>query len=179
VTDADGLNEMQARFCREFLVDLVATKAAERAGYSPPSAASQACELLKQPKIQDRIAELNAGRMARVQITADMVLQELMRIGTCDIGEAFDDNGKLLAIRDMPELVRRAVSSVETEELFEGVGKDRAQVGVVRKIKFWEKTKGLELLGKHLKLFTDRVEHSGTVTLEALVAGSNKKIEGD
>jgi phage terminase small subunit len=56
-------------------------------------------------------------------------------------------------------------------------GRGRRQT--VRKVKFWDKVKGLELLGKHLKLFTEKVEHSGSLTLEQLVLASMKKPEGE
>ena len=72
----------------------------------------------------------------RTLITADRVLEEIYRLATCDIGEAYNDDGSLKPIKEIPENIRRAISSVETDELrdFEGNA-----IGVTKKIKFWEK----------------------------------------
>ena len=67
----------------------------------------------------------------------------------------------MLPIKDIPKAVRKAISGVEVEELFEGKGEDRVHVGTLRKVKFWDKVKSWELLGKHLKLFVERTEHTG------------------
>ena len=55
------------------------------------------------------------------------------------------------------------------------VGSERVWNGYIKKIKFWDKPRALELLGKNQKLFTEKVEHSGSVTLEQLVAGSHEE----
>ena len=173
------LAPMQDAFCREYLKDLCGQDAAIRAGYSEKSAKTQASMLLAEDHIQARIAELNRDRLARVQVESDTVLRELLRIATSDIGEAFKDDGSLKPLKEIPTDVRRAIQSIEIDELFDGFGQDRHQIGLTKKLKFWDKTKALEMLGKHLKLFTEKLEVSGTVTLEALVVASQKKeIEG-
>jgi len=175
-----SLAPMQDAFCREYLKDLCGQDAAIRAGYSEKSAKTQASMLLAEDHIQARIAELNRDRLARVQVESDTVLRELLRIATSDIGEAFKDDGSLKPLKDIPTDVRRAIQSIEIDELFDGFGQDRYQIGLTKKLKFWDKTKALEMLGKHLKLFTEKLEVSGTVTLEALVVASQKKeIEGE
>ena len=65
----------------------------------------------------------------------------------------------------MPEALRLAISSIEVFEEFEGSGKDRVYIGDTKKLKIWDKVKALELLGKHLKLFTEKLELSGKVEL--------------
>jgi hypothetical protein len=72
------INERQELFCREFLVDYNGTQAAVRAGYSKPSAHSQASYLLRQPKIKRRIAELAAEQRERVTLRADLTLERLL-----------------------------------------------------------------------------------------------------
>lgn len=171
---------MQDAFCREYLVDLHGQNAAIRAGYSEKSAKTQASTMLADPDIQARIADLNQERLARVQVESDTVLRELLRIATSDIGEAFDDSGRLKPLKEIPTDVRRAIQSIEVDELFDGFGQERTHVGYTKKLKFWDKNKALEMLGKHLKLFTEKLEVSGSLTLEALVVASQKKeIEGD
>jgi phage terminase small subunit len=156
-------NDKQDAFVREYLVDLNATQAALRAGYSSSSAASQGARLLKNAKVRDAIDAAKRAQQERVEITADTVLRELLRIARVDVGEAFDnDTGALKPLKDMPEDVRRAISGVEVDELWGGGGRDRIEIGQTRKVKFWDKVKSLELLGKHLKMFVDKMEHSGT-----------------
>ena len=89
----------------------------------------------------------------RNDITVDRIVQELTRIGTVDIRDAFDENGNLLPIKDIPEDVARAISGIDVDELYEGSGKDRERIGDTRKIRLTDKVRALETLGKHFKMF--------------------------
>ena len=71
----------------------------------------------------------------------------------------------------------RQPASVETDELYEGVGKEREQIGITRKVKLWEKTKSLELLGKNMRMFVERVDIGAGKTLEDLIVGSRDVTE--
>lgn len=156
-----GLGTKQAAFVREYLVDLNATQAAIRASYSPRTAEKIGSENLKKPEIARAIAEALKRRADRVEVKQDDVLRELLRIMSCDIGHAFDDAGRLRPLKEMPEDVRRVISGVEVTQLFDGTGADRYHSGDLLKVKFWDKTKAIELAGKHLALFTERHEHTG------------------
>lgn len=170
-----NMSPLQARFVVEYLKDLSPTKAAIRAGYAEGSAESKGYALLKVPKVREAIDDAIRRRSERVEIRTDDVLRELLRLATVDIGQAFDEQGRLKPMHEMPADVRRAIASVETIELYGGDGRERVEIGQIRKIKFWDKTKALEMLGRHLKLFTDRVEHSVSMTLEQLVLASGEK----
>jgi len=135
--------ERRLLFAREYLIDFNATQAAIRAGYSPKSATAQASLLLTKSDVQAAIADGQAKRVAKIEIRADTVLRELARLALADIAQAFDEEGALRPIRDMPEDVRRAISSYEVDA-----------DGKV-KVKFWSKPQTLESLGKHLRLFGD------------------------
>lgn len=150
-----GLPPRQAAFVREYMADLNATNAAIRAGYSAKAATQVASRLLTKAKVSNCIAEAVRRRAERVELRADDILRELLRLARADIGQAFGEDGKLKPIREMPEDVRRAISGLEAEELWEGHGEDRAHVGTLRKVRFWDKTKALDMLGKHLRLFDD------------------------
>lgn len=152
------LNERQRRFANEFLVDLNGTQAAIRAGYSADSARESAAENLARPAVRQLVDKTLTARAEKTQIQAERVLLETARMALVDIGQAFDENGVLLPLCDMPEDVRRSISYIEVEELWEGKGEDRVQIGVLKRVKFWDKPKAVELLGKHLRLFSDRVE---------------------
>ena len=157
-TETSELNTQEETFCREYLIDCSATRAAIRAGYSKASAHSQGCRMLQRKPIRDYIAKLVKEKSTKQGLSVDLVLSRLLEIGTVDIAEAFDKKGRLKNIHDIPEEVRRAISGVDVEQLYEGSGKDRFESGVVVKLKFWDKNKALENLGRYLKLFVDKVE---------------------
>lgn len=173
------LTPKQELFCREYLISMNFADAARKAGYSSHVAKTGSRDFLDHPGIKARLQELQAPAVARFEVATEQVLKELFRIATCDIGLAFNEDGTMKALHEIPEDVRRAIQAVETEQLFDGQGKDRYQVGHTKRIKFWDKNKALEMLAKHLKLLTDRIEHSGSFTLEQLVAASQKKVTGD
>jgi phage terminase small subunit len=167
-----SLTAKQELFCKEYLKDLNATKAAIRSNYSQKTAQQQGSENLSKPVIQQRIAELNQERLTRVQIDADFVLGELHKIANADINDAYNEDGSLKPISEIPTHLRKCIASLETVEYFEGSGEDREHVGWVRKIRFWSKDKSLENLGRHLKLFTDKVEHGVNKSLEDILTES-------
>ena len=176
-----ALNEKQRRFVAEYLVDRNATAAAKRAGYSERSAHAQGHDLLKHPEIGPAIAEAEAKRSERTGITADVVLYELLRLARVDISEAFDSEGNLLHVKDMPEDVRRAISSIDLVEEQGGVEMtetgevQESPVTTIKKIRFWDKKGALELLGKHLKLFVDRIEVDGPNALADRLEKARKR----
>ena len=176
------LTPKQNAFCAEYLKDMNATKAAIRAGYSAKSAEAIGAQLLKKTRVA-RIIDSALGRRAlRVEVTTDDVLRELIAMAQTDISQAFDENGTLRPFADMPHDVRRMISAVETEELKGMVigadgEMDIGTVGKVRKVKFWSKEKALELLGRHLKMYVDKVEHSADSSLEALILAATQKTE--
>lgn len=154
----------QQRFVEEYPKDLNGMAAAVRAGYSAKTASPAAARLLNHvPAVRAAILEKLAARKQRCEIKADEVLLELWRIARADIGEAFDKEGRLKPLHEMPEDVRRAIAGVEVEEMFDGSGESRAHVGNLRKVKFWDKPRTLELLAKHLGLLVERVEVKGTI----------------
>lgn len=117
--------------------------------------------MLKYVNVQERLSQLAQERSKRTQITADRILEELYRIATCDLGLAYDSAGWLKPIHEIPEEVRRAMQGLEVDEIFAGQGDQRSIIGHTKKARFADKNKALELLGKHLKLFTEKHEHSG------------------
>lgn len=169
------LTPRQSAFVREYLVDLNAAQAAVRAGYSAKTAESCGPRMLRNAQVRKEVERLQSERAKRLDLTADHVLHELVRIARVDVGEAFTEDGRLKPLKDIPEDVRRAIAGLDVEELFEGVGEERTQVGVVKKVKFWNKVQALELLAKHLGLLRDKVEVSGAgggaLTVEVKVLG--------
>lgn len=109
---------------------------------------------------------------ARQEWMIQRVLGELQAIATVDIRQAYDEHGRLKPVAEWPSELAAAVVSVETDELFDGGGKDREHVGFTKKLRFADKLRALELLGKKLALWVERHEVSGKVTLEDLVTAS-------
>ena len=150
------LTPKQERFCQEYIKDLNGKQAAIRAGYSKNCAESTASEILTYPNVKNRIAELTKPRTEEAGLTALRVLQEIQRISCCDIGQAFNEDGTLKALKDMPEDVRRAISAIEVDEIT--LGDEKKPIGYTRKIKFWDKNKAIEMAGRYHAMFTDVVK---------------------
>lgn len=179
MTKIDKLSEFEERFCLEFTKDLNGTQAYLRARNNPKlkprSAQTEASKLLSKPIAVEKIRTLMKERAVRVQVDSDDILLELKRMGYSDLRGLFKEDGTILQPKEWPEDLARAVASIEVEEIFEGHGEDRTWIGYMKKVKFWPKDRALELMGKHKKLFTDKVEHSGQVSLADLVTGSNQE----
>jgi phage terminase small subunit len=162
------LTPRQEAFVREYLKHGNGTRAAIEAGYSPSGADVQAVRLLGNASVKAEIARRGKRIEERAEISAAEVLREMKRIAMADISQAYDENGNLKKIHEIPEDVRRAIAGVEVDELWAG-GRERTQIGETRKLKFWDKTKALDQLARHLSLFNDKVEHTHHVTLDQLL----------
>ncbi len=104
-------------------------------------------------------------------------LAEIRRVGLVNVREAFNADGSLKPVTEIPDDIMRCVASIEVDELFSGAGAERMQIGVTKKIKLESKLKALELAMKNAGLLVDKVVHSVDKKLEDLLAESNKKEE--
>lgn len=161
-----ALTDKQEMFCREYLIDLNATQAAIRAGYSENTARKIGSENLTKPDIQNRIAELKAQRNEQINIDAAYVLRRLVEIDQMDVLDIMTDDMSIKPVSQWPASWRRYLSGFDLADMFEGRGEDREMVGILKKIKWPDKVKNLELLGKHISVmaFKEQVEQSGAVT---------------
>jgi len=142
------LTDKQELFCSEYLVDLNASGAARRAGYSLDTAGAIGWENLKKPEIQARIQEMRDAIGKGFNITKEKLAQELSRIAFSDIRKIFKEDGSLKSCDEWDDDTAAVVAGIDTEELFEGTGKDRERIGFTKKVKIWEKTKAIESLVK-------------------------------
>jgi phage terminase small subunit len=142
------LTAKQELFCSEYLVDLNASGAARRAGYSEDTAGAIGWENLKKPEIQKRIQEMRDAIGKGFNITKERLAQELSRIAFFDIRKIYNESGGLKNIQTLSEDEAAAVAGIESFEEFEGYGEEREKTGDVRKVKIWEKTKAIESLVK-------------------------------
>lgn len=146
------MTKKQKRFVEEYLIDLNATQAAIRAGYSPDTARSIGNENLTKPDIRAHIDRAMAERSRRTGVNADRVVTELAKIAFVNAVDVIDHETATVKEGALPEDTA-AIQSVKVKTF----GED----GLEREIKMADKLKALELLGKHLGMFKDKVEISG------------------
>lgn len=151
------LTAKQKRFCNEYLIDLNATQAAIRAGYSVDSAKVIGCENLTKPNVAAYLEKRMSKREVRTEITQDKVLNELAKIGFANIEDyvevdqdQYDDKiVRIKSTKDIPEDKKAAISSIK-----------QGANGI--EVKLHDKVRALENLGRHLGMFKDKLEISGT-----------------
>lgn len=168
------LTEKQKRFCDEYLIDLNATQAAIRAGYSPKGMNKRVTRMMANEGIMNYIQQHMKDREKRTEITQDKVLKELAAIAFSNGSKyakivdkkVYDEEGKpIIDFETGEQLTYKTVEFKNTDDLKEEKkaifsihkGKD----GI--KVETYDKMKALELLGKHLGMFTNKVEVSGNV----------------
>jgi phage terminase small subunit len=154
LSEENTLNDKQNRFAAEYLVDLNATQAAIRAGYSKRSAYSQGQRLLKNAEVALLV---EAGRQriaARLEVTANRVVEELARIGFANMGDfiRIDEGGGVQV--DLSNAGRAELAAVKTVTVEHYVDRNSRKAKRV-KIKLWDKATALAVLVKHLNLYAD------------------------
>jgi len=157
------MNTRQAMFVQEYLVDLNATQAAIRAGYSAKTAYAQASRLLSDVKIAAAVTEAKAKRSERVGVSADNVLAELAKLGFANMADYMKPTPSGDPRLDFSALTRdqsAALTEVTVEDFVEGRGEDARDVRRV-KFKLADKRAALVDIGKHLGMFIDRHEMTG------------------
>ena len=153
------MTKKQKKFAEEYLIDLNATQAAIRAGYSPETAGSIGAENLKKPEIKSRIDKAMAERSRRTGINQDRVLQELARIGFAKITDVVD-----------PETAEiRTDASDDDLACIQSIKIKPNEFGTEREVKLYDKKSALVDLGKHLGLFKDKVELMGDMDLNITI----------
>lgn len=161
---APVLTPKQTRFAAEYLVDLNATQAAIRAGYSRKSAASQGERLLRNAEIGAFVSEKQQQRMAQADLTAVRVLEEMRRLAFSDVRDLFDEDGNLRSIHTLTHEQSACISGMEV--IIKNAKAGDGITDTIHKVKVWDKPKVLDMLGKHFGILTDQVQHTGTLTLK-------------
>lgn len=148
------LTEKQQRFVDEYLIDLNATQAAIRAGYSPKTAQEQGSQNLSKPMVSEAIDKALAARSRRTGITQDRVLRELAKVAFVNANDVIDpDSATVRADATEEDLACIQAVKVKTSESEMGSSSER-------EIKLYDKMRALEMLGKHLGLFDKRGQDS-------------------
>lgn len=167
-----SLTAKQKRFCDEYLIDLNATQAAIRAGYSKKTAYRTGADNLRKPQIEEYIAKRQKELSRSTEITQERVIKELALIAFSNNADyahvvekkmQVEAGGALVDVldKDGKPVMYRTVEPVLTEKLTE---EQKRALAVIKKgrdgleVKSCDKVKALELLGKHLGIFTDKIE---------------------
>ena len=165
-----SLTPKQERFCQEYLIDLNATRAAIRAGYSENSAADIGHENLRKPDIENKISELAKARQERVQIDQDWVLKnirDMFEFGADKYLKVDDSGQPFIDVSGMTKDDLKFVESVKVDEYADGIGEDARQVKAItiKGVPNSAKAKLLELAAKHLRMFDEKEDTDSAMQL--------------
>lgn len=148
---ARKLTDKQKKFVEEYLIDLNATQSAIRAGYSPKTANEQGARLLANVSIQEAISKAMAERSRRTGINQDRIVQELARIAFVKITDVVDPDGEINTNASDDDLACIESYKIEDSDSVNGSSSKR-------EVKLASKIKALELLGKHVGMWNDKIQ---------------------
>ena len=148
------LTAKQKKFVEEYLIDLNATQAAIRAGYSTESAKEIGCENLTKPNVKAEIDTAIAERSRRTGINQDRVLRELAKIAFVNPNDVINFRDATVKMTSEENLA--AIASIKVKEIPGEYGN-----ATEREVKLYDKLRALDLLGRHLGMFKDKIEING------------------
>lgn len=158
------LTAKQQKFVEEYLIDLNATQAAIRAGYSVKTADVIGYQLLQKTSVQEAIAKAMAERSRRTGVNQDRVVLELAKIAFVKMTDVVNGNGEIKADASPDDL--SCIESIKYKESDNEFGGS-----VEREVKIGSKLKALELLGKHLGMWNDKLDVN--VTAPIVISGAD------
>lgn len=180
-TQFEPLSVLKEAYCQEYIkCPENQTQAAINAGYSPNTAAKFASQNMRDERVQKRIAELMEERNKRMRVSADYVLMRLVEIDQMDVIDILDDEGGLKPISQWPKVWRTSISAVDINRIRMAMKDDEEDIeSTLQKIKWPDKVKNLELIGKHVDVnaFKERLEVSGTVTIADRMAAARRRVK--
>jgi len=153
------LTARQKQFALEYLKDLNGTQAAVRTGYSARTAKAAASRLLTNVYLQAEIQKGMDRCCKKLELNADDTLRGIANIANFDPRKLFDEEGNAKGIHELDLETAQVLSGLDFVTLYEGEGEQKHAFGQLRKVRFADRLKAFELLGRYQKLFTDKVEH--------------------
>jgi len=179
----DKLTDKQALFVKEYLIDLNATQAAIRAGYSENTAQKIGSENLSKPLIADAIAKAMTKRTEELEIDAKWLLKRLVDEATADIADLYTETGGLKPVHEWPKIWRQGlVAGLESQQQFEYIDGEKVPDGYLMKVRLSDRVKRIEMIGKHIDVqaFSEKstvvIKDERTMSdgeLERIAAGSS------
>ncbi|HAG3179139.1 TPA: terminase small subunit [Salmonella enterica] len=178
-TQYKPLTAMQEAYAQEYTkCPENQTQAAINAGFSPNTAAVKASIMMRDERIQKRIAELMEERNKRLRVSADYVLLRLVEIDQMDVIDILNDDGTLKPIREWPKIWRTTLSGFDLSSTIMNMNEDSIET-ILKKIKWPDKVKNLELIGKHVDVnaFRERLEIDVKMTIAEKMAKARKRVQ--
>ncbi|ECM7879090.1 terminase small subunit [Salmonella enterica subsp. enterica serovar Heidelberg] len=178
-TQYKPLTAMQEAYAQEYTkCPENQTQAAINAGFSPNTAAVKASVMMRDERIQKRIAELMEERNKRLRVSADYVLLRLVEIDQMDVLDILNDDGTLKPIREWPKIWRTTLSGFDLSSTIMNMDETSIET-ILKKIKWPDKVKNLELIGKHVDVnaFRERLEIDVKMTIADKMAKARKRVK--
>ena len=190
-TQYKPLTAMQEAYCQSYIkTPENQTQAAIYAGFSPNTAHVKASNMMRDERIQKRIAELMEERNKRNRVSADYVLLRLVEIDQMDVLDILNDDGGMKPIAEWPKVWRTSLSAMDIATIKTTQASLQKENGeadlsvedvehILKKVKWPDKVKNLELIGKHVDVnaFKERLEVSGTVTIADRMAKARDRVK--
>ncbi len=169
------LTPRQTRFVSEYLVDLNATQAAIRAGYSPRSDQVTSSRLLSNAMVQAHIAAAERKSLEKSEVTATRVIAELARLAFADTTALFDAQNRLKPFTALSPAQKATIAKVET--VIRNVSGADGHTDTVLKVTTHDKVRALEMLAKHLGLLKTVVEVENVDALVARLESARRRVK--
>ncbi|MHA0929978.1 terminase small subunit [Enterobacter ludwigii] len=190
-TQYKPLTAMQEAYCQSYIkTPENQSQAAIDAGFSPNTAHVKASVMMRDERIQKRIAELMEERNKRMRVSADYVLMRLVEIDQMDVLDILNDDGGMKPIAEWPKVWRTSLSAMDIATIKTTQASLQKENGeadlsvedvehILKKVKWPDKVKNLELIGKHVDVnaFKERLEVSGTVTIADRMAKARDRVK--
>ncbi len=190
-TQYKPLTAMQEAYCQSYIkTPENQSQAAIDAGFSPNTAAVKASVMMRDERIRKRIAELMEERNKRNRVSADYVLMRLVEIDQMDVLDILNDDGGMKPIAEWPKVWRTSLSAMDIATIKTTQASLQKENGeadlsvedvehILKKVKWPDKVKNLELIGKHVDVnaFKERLEVSGTVTIAERMAKARDRVK--
>lgn len=190
-TQFKPLTAMQEAYCQSYIkTPENQTQAAINAGFSPNTAAVKASVMMRDERIQKRIAELMEERNKRMRVSADYVLMCLVEIDQMDVLDILNDDGGMKPIAEWPKVWRTSLSAMDIATIKTTQASLQKENGeadlsvedvehILKKVKWPDKVKNLELIGKHVDVnaFKERLDVNVNVTIADRIAAARKRLK--
>lgn len=190
-TQFKPLTAMQEAYCQSYIkTPENQTQAAINAGFSPNTAAVKASVMMRDERIQKRIAELMEERNKRLRVSADYVLLRLVEIDQMDVLDILNDDGGMKPIAEWPKVWRTSLSAMDIATIKTTQASLQKENGeadlsvedvdhILKKVKWPDKVKNLELIGKHVDVnaFKERLDVNVNVTIADRIAAARKRLK--
>ncbi len=141
--ESKRLNRFQKRFCQQVALGVTPTQAVRNVGWEGTRPDVKGYKLMALPHIREYVDKLQADALATAGVTRAQIAKELARIAFADPRKILNDEGGMKPLHTLDDDTAAAIAGLDVEELYEGRGADREQVGVVRKVKMWNKREAL------------------------------------